>query len=603
MPVPRTGEDVPAQPPAPALEIGGDRRPALDQFLHDLSTSLVAVSPSEVDHAIQRRLGELVGLLEVDCACVSLALPDGTGSRVTHDHGLDAESPALASALRDVLATSVREGRVVRAERFSATGAPHMAAPPGAAGAALASCLVLPFDVEGVPRGALAIGCARERRWPDDLVAALTFVAHAFGGAIARARSQQALEEQIVFERLVTDFVTALVSVPADLVVERLEQGLGRLISHFGVDRSALGRFAEDGSLVRVCAAGAPGVSSMEPKLDLPWFVEELRQGRVVRIDDVSSGLPAGATTERDYVAQAGIRSQLTIPLVAGDRVWGGIGFAAVTHARTWTDEEAQRLHLLGEIMMQAFLRAQTDRDQRRHGDELAHVARVAALGELAAALAHELNQPLMAIRVNAQATRRVLRAGQRPDLNEVLGDIAADATRAGDLIRRLRELLRRREPAKERLEVDEMIAGVLVIARTEAHRYGAELVTEMGAGLPPVLGDAVQLQQVVLNLVRNAAEAMSGQAGTRQIMIRTWAGPIEQVIVSVEDQGRPIDDATLGGMFTPFSSTKPGGLGIGLAISRSIVEAHAGRLWAERRTVGGLAIRFTMPAHPEARP
>jgi C4-dicarboxylate-specific signal transduction histidine kinase len=223
-------------------------------------------------------------------------------------------------------------------------------------------------------------------------------------------------------------------------------------------------------------------------------------------------------------------------------------------------------------------------------------VARVAALGELTAALAHELNQPLMAIRVNAQATRRLLRGGQPADVDEVLGDIAEDARRAGDLIRRLRDLLRRRELAKEVLDVNEVIAAVQAIARTEARRHGAELTVEAGAGLPRVLGDAIQLQQVVLNLVRNAAEAMSGQGGTREVRIRTWETAGEHVTVSVEDEGPPIDDATLHGMFTPFSTTKPEGLGIGLAISRSIVEAHAGRLWAERRPGTGLAVRFTLP-------
>jgi C4-dicarboxylate-specific signal transduction histidine kinase len=258
-------------------------------------------------------------------------------------------------------------------------------------------------------------------------------------------------------------------------------------------------------------------------------------------------------------------------------------------------------LSLAGKIMMQAVRRAQTERERQDQRDELAHVARVAALGELTAALAHELNQPLTAIRMNAQATRRVLRAGQGTDVDEVLGDIAEDAARAGDLIRRLRDLLRRRQVAKEELDVNEVITAVEAIARTEARRHGAELVVEAEAKLPRILGDAIQLQQVVLNLVRNAAEAMSGQAGARQVRIRTWGVAGEQVTVSVEDEGPPIDDARLGGMFTPFSTTKAEGLGIGLAISRSIVEAHAGRLWAERRATRGLAVRLSVPAQRTA--
>jgi signal transduction histidine kinase len=162
-----------------------------------------------------------------------------------------------------------------------------------------------------------------------------------------------------------------------------------------------------------------------------------------------------------------------------------------------------------------------------------------------------------------------------------------------------LRDLLRRRELAKEVLDVNAVIAGVQAIARTEACRHGAELVVQASPGLPPVVGDEIQLQQVVLNLVRNAAEAMSAQPGPREVRIRTWEAPGEHVTVSVEDEGPPIDDATLAAMFTPFLTTKPDGLGIGLAISLSIVEAHAGRLWAERRGAGGLAVRFALPARP----
>jgi two-component system sensor kinase FixL len=181
--------------------------------------------------------------------------------------------------------------------------------------------------------------------------------------------------------------------------------------------------------------------------------------------------------------------------------------------------------------------------------------------------------------------------------VDEVLGDIADDATRAGDLIVRLRTLLRRRQLAKEVLDINEVIGAAQAIAGTEARRCGADLVLDAGADLPRVLGDAVQLQQVVLNLVRNAAEAMSEQPGAREVRIQTSGTPEDQVTVSVEDTGPPVDDATLRGMFTPFSTTKPEGLGIGLTISRSIVEAHGGRLWVERRAVGGLAFRIALPA------
>jgi signal transduction histidine kinase len=261
------------------------------------------------------------------------------------------------------------------------------------------------------------------------------------------------------------------------------------------------------------------------------------------------------------------------------------------------------RLRRTNTELMQALQSLGASREQiELQRDELAHVARVGALGQLTAALAHELNQPLAAIRANAQATRRLLAAGRRPDdLDEALGDIASDAARAADLIRRLRDLLRRREMEKIPVDVNRVIQDVEPIALPEARRHEARLALRLAPDLPRVAGDAVQLQQVLLNLVRNAGEAMtSTPVERREIVVRTSAGTEAEVTVAVEDAGPPVDPATLGAMFTPFHSTKPEGLGMGLAISRSIVEAHGGRLWAERREAGGLAVRFTLPATRE---
>jgi len=219
-------------------------------------------------------------------------------------------------------------------------------------------------------------------------------------------------------------------------------------------------------------------------------------------------------------------------------------------------------------------------------------------MGELATALAHELNQPLTAILSNAQATRRLVAAPDvdRNEIDEALGDIVDGAGRARDLIQRLRELVRRREITRESLEIDDVVRDIEPIARADADRHGAALVVDLASNLPTVSGDRIHLQQVVLNLVRNSAEAMAGAGATeRQSTLRTRAHG-DGVMVEVEDTGPGADRDVLDRMFDPFFTTRAEGLGMGLTICSSIIEAHGGRLWATANSDRGLTVRFTVP-------
>lgn len=245
--------------------------------------------------------------------------------------------------------------------------------------------------------------------------------------------------------------------------------------------------------------------------------------------------------------------------------------------------------------------RKQAEAESRRLRNDLAHISRVTTLGEMAAAIAHEINQPLAAILNNAQAAQRFL-AGEEPNLKEVreaLGDIVEDDRRAGDVIRRVRAVLRKEEPNREPLDVNAMIDEILLLIRSELVTRDLELAFHSSDNLPAALGDRVQLQQVALNLVRNALEAMAdGPRSIRGVSICTRRdGP--NIVVSVCDAGPPISDEALAVLFEPFSTTKPDGLGMGLSISRSIVEAHGGRIWAERNTDRGLTVHFTLPCFP----
>jgi len=246
----------------------------------------------------------------------------------------------------------------------------------------------------------------------------------------------------------------------------------------------------------------------------------------------------------------------------------------------------------------EALQLAQAEREKATRA-ELTHVSRLVAMGELATALAHELNQPLTAILSNAQATRRLVAAPDvdKTDVDDALGDIVLGAGRARDIIQRLRELVRRREITREPLEINDVLRDVELIARADAEHHDAKLVMDLAPDLPVVTGDRIHLQQVVLNLAHNSSEAMAGAGTTeREITVRTRAQSDRSVVVEVLDTGPGTAQDVLTHMFDPFFTTKSEGMGMGLTICSSIIDAHGGRLWATRNPDRGLTVHFTVP-------
>jgi C4-dicarboxylate-specific signal transduction histidine kinase len=229
---------------------------------------------------------------------------------------------------------------------------------------------------------------------------------------------------------------------------------------------------------------------------------------------------------------------------------------------------------------------------------ELAHVSRVTTMGELAASIAHEVNQPLAGIVTNANASLRWL-AGDSPNLAEAhvaIRRIIRDGNRAGDVISRMRALFKKARTAKERLNINAAIEEVVILTQSEVRRNKVALRMQLAANLPSVTGDQVQLQQVVVNLILNAIEAMSTvEDRERVLVIRTQRGEGDEVRVAVRDSGIGFDPQSAERMFDAFHTTKPGGLGMGLSISRSIIESHGGQLWALPNDGPGATFQFTL--------
>ncbi|HYM17389.1 MAG TPA: ATP-binding protein [Micropepsaceae bacterium] len=244
-----------------------------------------------------------------------------------------------------------------------------------------------------------------------------------------------------------------------------------------------------------------------------------------------------------------------------------------------------------------------SDISERKRAEEndrqLAHLQRLSSLGELVAAIAHELRQPLAAIMMNAEAAQRRLNSANPPlsELCEIIGDIIEDDKHAGEVISRIREFIAKREPRIEPLDLNSVVAVALQLVGGETRRRRIQVHAELADGLPLVLADRVQLQQVLLNLAINAVDAMANTPeSARHLTIRTRANGGGEVEAAVIDQGSGINPANLPHLFESFFSTKADGMGLGLSISRSIIALHRGRIWAENVATKGAAFYFTLP-------
>jgi signal transduction histidine kinase len=329
-----------------------------------------------------------------------------------------------------------------------------------------------------------------------------------------------------------------------------------------------------------------------------------IRTGRSVVCNELSSDPRMLPWCDR--AEKFGLKSSVALPLAADGQTIG----ALIIYAKEAAAFDAQERKLLLETANDlthgvALLRTRHARERaeealKKTEIELDRVARVTAMGELSASIAHEVNQPLAAVVTNGNASLRWL-AADPPNFDEVreaIQRIIRDGTRASDVIARIRTLLRKSEPVSVPLDINDTIREIVTLAQGEAARRGATIEMEFASDLPAVVGDRVQLQQVLLNLLINALDAMNGVTDRPRVArIGSRAMDGKAVLVGVEDTGVGLDAGQSAKLFDAFYTTKPGGLGMGLSISRSIVEAHGGRLWATPNAGPGATFQFTLPS------
>lgn len=437
--------------------------------------------------------------------------------------------------------------------------------------------------------------------FPDEQGAPRQYIAIS-ADITAQKRVEEELANKLRLQHLLADLSSRFVGLLPEQIDEAIIETQRIIAETLNLDRSTLWQLEEynPGLVCTHCWQRSewvpfPRVSATTNRY--PWTETRLMRGEMVCFSSVKD-LPPEAAADAEMFRQYGPKSNVVIPLVANGRPFGAIAFATVGAERQWQEDEITELKLVAQIIGNVVARQRAELREEQLRGELAHALRVASLGELAAALAHELNQPLASILSNAQAARRFIAGGEISvdELQPILDDIVRDDKRAGHIIHSLRQMVSKRPTIREACCLNELVQEVIELMNGELLSERIEVHTSLAAGLSAVEVARVELQQVLMNLLINAVHAMKNTPPERRfIEVRTeLAG--DTVTVAVRDQGHGVPYTRLSNIFDPFVSTKAGGLGMGLSICKRIVENHGGRIEAFNHDAAGACFRFSLP-------
>ncbi len=409
--------------------------------------------------------------------------------------------------------------------------------------------------------------------------------------------------ESAAFEELVSELSAAFARAPEDEIDSEINRWLKRIVLALNLDRSTIARIDNKSDTAIVTHRwGRKGLRQLPMNRDmspiLPWYKNRIQAGETIVYSTISE-LPREYARDLKKGRPFLPKSHVGIPLKLGEQIVGVVGFGTLRSERSWPPKMVRRLQLITEIFGNALERSRAATERASLRNQLAHVSRAATMGQLAAAVTHELNQPLAAILNNAEAIQSLL-SESSPDLDEVrdaIADIIEDTTRASEIIRRLRAFFRRDEPSRMPLDVGNLVTELARVVRSDALIRQISFRLDVSGPLPPIAGDRIQLQQSILNLILNAFDAVSEVDGAREVAVEVSAIQSSTVRVLVRDSGKGITAVALPNIFEPFFTTKPNGMGMGLAISRSIIEGHRGKLAASSNSHRGSVFEITLPA------
>ena len=534
-------------------------------LLADISSKFVNLPPHEVDREIIDAQRRICQFLDLDLSVLWQVQEDNTDFIATHAYQRE-ESSAPSQPFRQEdfpwVRSEMNAGRMVTFTKVTELPAQAAKDKESASSLGIKSTLTIPLSVGGEQTiGVLSFNALRqERPWPESLINRLQLAAQIFANALARKRADHALRESELRLQMATD------SAGAGLWLLEWSSG------EFWANAKARSIF---------------GYTADEP-LSLARFEASVIPEDWMRVrDSISNAAKTGAPVDVEY----------RIKLADGTDRW------IASRGRPFFKANGEPERLVGlSLDITGQRKAEVETKELRNA--LAHSDRVSALGHLASALAHELSQPLGAILRNAEAAEIMLQEPS-PDLEElraIVTDILRDDHRAGEVIDRLRSLLKRGKLSPLPVDLGEVVGEVLSLVRGDAAARRVRVESSLAPNLPLILGDKIHLQQVLINLLVNAMDALAGVAREERL-VRVTIRPAGAAALEVEvaDNGHGIASEHLPHLFEPFFTTKGSGMGVGLAVSKTIIEAHKGKLLAENDPAGGACFRFTVPVVPAA--
>jgi signal transduction histidine kinase len=412
------------------------------------------------------------------------------------------------------------------------------------------------------------------------------------------------LSDTLRLQRLLAEISSRFVTRPPEQVDDTIEETQRLICETLGVDRSTLWQATGDGTGMALThfwqkPACVPLRRNFVAGDNLPWAEGALQRGESFHFASLGD-LPPEAARDVETLRLHGTKSNATFPLFADGRVFGALAFAVTTVERGWTEDELAGLALVAQIFGHVISRRRAEARAEQLREEIQRSARASVLGELAAALAHEINQPLTTILGNAQAARRFIHQGTADpaEILTILDDIIRDDKRAGEVIRNLRQMLTGSPTLHQASCLNELVSEVCGFLRPGLAKEGVKLQLDLTSSPLRIKAERTEIRQVLLNLILNADHAMSETPPEqRRILIQTSAcGP--WATVRVRDHGCGIPPAHLDRIFEPFHTTRASGLGMGLAICRRIAEAHGGSICASNHETGGAVFLFSLPHH-----